>query len=110
MADDSIFNQEVKEDSDDAQFEDKIVQHLTGDVESIAIPNSQNQKRDIVYSSLESNRCNNNTIEEEWSSDTCLLSPLSTPSSSIDVPMVSTSGYYPVTMPKYEGGMIIYYR
>ncbi|ORE22065.1 hypothetical protein BCV71DRAFT_241318 [Rhizopus microsporus] len=100
MADDSIFNQEVKEDSDDAQFEDKIVQHLTGDVESIAIPNSQNQKRDIVYSSLESNRCNNNTIEEEWSSDTCLLSPLSTPSSSIDVPMVSTSGYYPVTMPK----------
>ncbi|RCH89519.1 Folliculin-interacting protein 1, partial [Rhizopus stolonifer] len=94
IIEDSIFGQETK---DTAHFEDRIVQQLIGDVESIAIPNSQNKSREAFCSSLES--ASSNRYSEDWSSDPFVSS--SSPSvSSIDIPNVSSSGSYPVIMPK----------
>ncbi|KAG0742932.1 hypothetical protein G6F62_004513 [Rhizopus arrhizus] len=99
VIEDSIFSQEIKED-DTTRFEDRIVRHLTGDVESIAIPNSHtHHPRDIFCSSLESASSNRYSTNEEWSPDPFASS--SSPSiSSIDIPNVSSSGSYPVMMPK----------
>ncbi|KAI9274227.1 folliculin-interacting protein middle domain-containing protein [Sporodiniella umbellata] len=91
MIEDSIFGQEVK---DRTRLEDRIVQQLKGDVESIAIPNSNNKPHETFSSSLESTL--SNRFSEDGSPDTFASLPFL---SSIDIPNVS-SGSYPLTMPK----------
>ncbi|KAI8974284.1 folliculin-interacting protein middle domain-containing protein [Pilobolus umbonatus] len=108
----SIFYPELNDTNNDHKFEDKIVRHLTGDVESIAIPNTNNTtespssslpRHHIHYpsSSIEST----NSFKSKWYSDTeeRPWSPdpfVSSPSLSLDIPIISPSGSYGVAMPK----------
>lgn len=94
------------------KFEDKIVRHLTGDVESIAIP--KNSHHNVVYtsSSIESsnsirsasNKWLSDTEERPWSPDPFVIMSSSSPSSSsleqLPCSTVSPSGSFHVAMPK----------
>lgn len=111
---DSIFSRELDDTNTDHKFEDKIVRHLTGDVESIAIPataTTRNSVRDINYasSSIESSNSLKSTSkwfcdteERPWSPDPFV--PVSSSPSSLSLEsssaFVSPSEYYHVAMPK----------
>ncbi|GAA5809040.1 hypothetical protein MFLAVUS_002443 [Mucor flavus] len=102
---DSIFSHELDDTTD--KFEDKIVRHLTGDVESIAIPNNN---RNHLYSpsSVEStnsikssSKWYSEADDRPWSPDPFVVISSSS-SSSLEVPSltVSPSGSCPIAMPK----------
>lgn len=108
----SIFSNEMDDTNNEHKFEDKIVRHLTGDVESIAIP--KNSHHNVVYtsSSIESsnsirsasNKWLSDTEERPWSPDPFVIMSSSSPSSSsleqLPCSTVSPSGSFHVAMPK----------
>lgn len=102
----SIFSNELDDTNSEHKFEDKIVRHLTGDVESIAIPKNNHH---VAYasSSIESttsikssSKWYSDTDERPWSPDPYVV--VSSSSSSLEVPplTMSPSGSYHVAMPK----------
>ncbi|GAN11073.1 hypothetical protein MAM1_0464d10628 [Mucor ambiguus] len=123
---DSIFSRELDDTNSEHKFEDKIVRHLTGDVESIAIPrntsarspvstatamNALSINRDtyaasssmdsISNSMKSSSRWLSDTEERPWSPDPFVVA--SSPSSlslELPPPFVSPSECYHVAMPK----------
>ncbi|KAI7875535.1 folliculin-interacting protein middle domain-containing protein [Mucor mucedo] len=102
----SIFSNELDDTNSEHKFEDKIVRHLTGDVESIAIPKNNHH---VAYasSSIEStnsikssSKWFSDTDERPWSPDPFVV--VSSSSSSLEVPSLTMSptGSYHVAMPK----------
>ena len=108
----SIFSNEVDDtQNNEHKFEDKIVRHLTGDVESIAIPKNSHHHVSYASSSIESSNSvksvshkwfHDTTTPDErpWSPDPFAL--VSSPSSSsLELATLSPSGSFHVAMPKY---------
>lgn len=104
---DSIFSHELDDTTTD-KFEDKIVRHLTGDVESIAIPNNNRNHLYAPPSSVESSNSVKSSSkwyseaeDRPWSPDPFVVISSSS-SSSLEVPSltVSPSGSCHVAMPK----------
>ncbi|KAI9365325.1 folliculin-interacting protein middle domain-containing protein [Pilaira anomala] len=106
---DSIFSNELDDNNSEHKFEDKIVRHLTGDVESIAIPNTNQSHAIYTPSSMESTNSlkssskwyNSDTEERPWSPDPFVVVSNSS-SSSLELPSLtlSPSGSCHVAMPK----------
>lgn len=124
---DSIFSRELDDANSEHKFEDKIVRHLTGDVESIAIPrntstrspvstatamNALSISRDtyaasssmdsISNSMKSSSRWLSDTEERPWSPDPFVVASSSPSSLSLELPppFVSPNECYHVAMPK----------
>lgn len=120
---DSIFSRELDDTNSEHKFEDKIARHLTGDVESIAIPrntslptatamNALSISRDtyaasssidsISNSMKSSSRWLSDTEERPWSPDPFVVASPSPSSLSLEVPphFVSPNECYHVAMPK----------
>lgn len=97
----SIFSREILDDNNN-KFEDKIVRHLTGDVESIAIPNANNHTTYTTTSSMDSyNSMKYDSDHEErpWSPDPFISSSPSSLSLDSCV-LVSPSECCYINMPK----------
>ncbi|KAK4518929.1 uncharacterized protein ATC70_009156 [Mucor velutinosus] len=126
-ASNSIFSRELDDANSEPKFEDKIVRHLTGDVESIAIPrntstrspvstatamNALSISRDtyaasssidsISNSMKSSSRWLSDTEERSWSPDPFVVASSSPSSLSLELPppFVSPNECYHVAMPK----------
>ncbi|CAO0798560.1 unnamed protein product [Mucor circinelloides] len=127
VSSDSIFSRELDDANSEHKFEDKIARHLTGDVESIAIPrnstarspvstttamNALSISRDIyaasssidsISNSLKSSsRWLSDTEERPWSPDPFVVVSSSPSSLSLESPppFVSPNECYHVAMPK----------
>jgi hypothetical protein len=111
----SIFSNELDDNNDEQhRFEDKIVRHLTGDVESIAIPRTTTYHHTQQYASSSigssnsikssSNKWFSDNDERPWSPDPFVIGVSSSPSSSslelLPSLTVSPSGSFQVAMPK----------
>lgn len=113
----SIFSHELDDMNSEHKFEDKIVRHLTGDVESIAIPPRNNHHNNVVYASSSIESSNSIKSSSKWYNDTAaderpwspdpfaVVSSSASPSvSSLELLpsfAVSPSGSFYVAMPKY---------
>ncbi|KAI8331613.1 folliculin-interacting protein middle domain-containing protein [Choanephora cucurbitarum] len=104
----SIFSREVLDDAySEHRFEDRIVKHLTGGIESIAIPPGHSHHSIYPSSSMDSSSLKSSskwlsdTDERSWSPDPCTILSSSPSSIGGEMPssIVPTECYY-VPMPK----------
>ncbi|CEP09566.1 hypothetical protein [Parasitella parasitica] len=119
VSSESIFSRELDDVNSEHRFEDKIARHLTGDVESIAIPQNASStaasgtsiSRDLYAASSSidstnslksSSRWLSDTDERPWSPDPFVVVSSSPSSLSLELPptFVSPNECYHVSMPK----------